>query len=302
MKIGFVGLGKMGGNMARRLRQNGFPVSGFDTSADVRESLKAEGVETVSELADLLVTFSKDEKRAVWIMVPAGEPVDHVLEMLGPELRPGDIIIEGGNSRFSDTVRRAKVLREKGVELLDVGTSGGIGGLVHGYCLMIGGDIQAVKYLDPIFKALATKDGYLHVGANGSGHYAKMVHNGIEYAVMQAIGEGFDLLAHSPYEYNLSTLAGLWNRGSVLRSWLLELLQSALNEDSNLKGIAGYVEDSGEGRWTVEESILRSVPTPTIALALYGRFRSRREDSFTDKVVAALRKQFGGHAVKQKKN
>lgn len=272
---------------------------GFDTSAEVRESLAKEGVKTHEKISSLLSSLEGSPK-IVWMMVPAGAVVDSVIAEVLPSLQKGDILIDGGNSRFSDSVRREKELQAKGIFFLDVGTSGGIGGLANGYCLMIGGAKEAYETVKPIFVHLAPEQGELYTGPSGSGHYTKMVHNGIEYGIMQALAEGFDLLHHSPYEMDLEKVAALWNRGSVLRSWLVELLEQAFKEDKSLDKLLAYVDDSGEGRWTVEEAIARAVPTPVIAASLFARFRSRRENSFGDRVLSALRKQFGGHAVKSK--
>jgi 6-phosphogluconate dehydrogenase len=233
------------------------------------------------------------------MMVPSGAPVDQTIEQLLPNLAKGDILIDGGNSNYKDSIRRAQLLQGQGLNFVDAGTSGGVWGLELGYCMMIGGEKGVVDALDPIFKTLAPPDGYLHVGPNGAGHFVKMIHNGIEYGMLQAYGEGFELLNASQFDLDFAKIAHLWNQGSVVRSWLLELAESALQKDPKLAGIKGYVEDSGEGRWTVEEAIEKSVPASVLTLSLFARYASRQEDSFAAKVIAALRNEFGGHAVKK---
>jgi 6-phosphogluconate dehydrogenase len=232
-------------------------------------------------------------------MVPSGDPVDQTIEQLRPNLAKGDVIIDGGNSNYKDSIRRAEQLKQQGFHFVDAGTSGGIWGLQVGYCMMVGGDKEIVERLVPIFKTLAPKDGYLHAGPSGAGHFVKMIHNGVEYGMMQAYGEGFELLNASQFDLDLGKIAHLWNQGSVVRSWLLELCESAFAKDPRLASIKGYVEDSGEGRWTVEEAIDRNVPLPVLTLSLFARFASRQDDSFAAKVTAALRNEFGGHAVKK---
>jgi len=237
--------------------------------------------------------------RHVWLMLPAGEPTETTLQALAPLLARGDTLVDGGNTRWTDDVRRARELAARGLDYVDVGTSGGVWGLAEGYCLMVGGEPAAVQRLAPVLTTLAPPEGWLHVGRSGSGHYVKMVHNGIEYALMQAYAEGFELLSASDYGLDLPRLAQLWNRGSVIRSWLLELTADALRADPTLAGLKPWVEDSGEGRWTVEDAVAKAVPAPTITAALYARFRSRRENSFADRLLAALRRAFGGHAVRR---
>jgi 6-phosphogluconate dehydrogenase len=255
----------------------------------------AVGVGSLEELCGRLAT-----PRAVWIMVPAGPPVESTLELLAPLMAPGDTLIDGGNSNFKDTRRRAEMLAERGLQYLDAGTSGGVWGLQNGYCLMVGGPKEAFERLEPLFATLAPPEGYAHVGASGAGHFAKMVHNGIEYGMLQAYGEGFDILSSSDYPFDLLQLAHLWQQGSVVRSWLLELAERAFAEEGNdLAAIRGYVEDSGEGRWTVLEAIEKNVAAPVLTLSLLARFMSRDEMCFSAKVIAALRNQFGGHAVKR---
>ncbi len=296
MEIGFVGLGRMGLNMVRRLVPKGHQVVGFDFNKDaVAEVVKAGGAGAAS-LQDLVQRL--EAPRTIWVMVPADAPTEETLQHLADYCQPGDIVIDGGNSNFKDSIRRAEMLRDRGIQFLDAGTSGGIWGLTEGYCLMVGGEDAAVAAVKPVFLDLAPADGFAHVGPSGAGHYAKMVHNGIEYGMMQSYAEGFEILEKSRYDYDLRQLADLWNHGSVVRSWLLELAARAFAADPHLGDLAPYVEDSGEGRWTVQEAIDLRVPAPVITMALQTRFRSRQPDSFTAKILAALRNQFGGHAVK----
>ena len=299
MQLAMIGLGRMGGNMVQRLVQGGHDVIVYDRSADAMKTLAARGVKGAKDVAD--VTRQLTRPRIVWVMVPAGAAVESTLEELVPHLGRGDIVIDGGNSNFHDSLRRAKTLESKGIEFMDVGTSGGVWGLELGYCLMIGGSPPAFEHCEPIFRTLAPPDGYAHVGPAGAGHYVKMVHNGIEYGMLQAYAEGYEILhASRDFDLDLGGIARLWNHGSVVRSWLNELAERALARDNQLASIRGYVEDSGEGRWTVEEAMRLDVPAPVITLSLLARFRSRQEDSFGAKVIAALRKEFGGHAVKAK--
>jgi 6-phosphogluconate dehydrogenase len=288
VKLGMVGLGRMGGNMTERLRGDGHEVETYARTAPER---------TTGSLVELAAAL--DQPRVIWLMIPAGEPTEHAFQTLLPLLEDGDTVIDGGNSYFRDSQRRAAQAKEKAVFFLDAGVSGGIWGLTEGYCVMAGGEEECFRYVEPIFKSLAPEGGYAHVGPSGAGHFVKMVHNGIEYGLMQAYAEGFELLNGIPdYELDLRQIAALWQHGSVVRSWLLELLETALAEDPGLEEIRGYVEDSGEGRWTVHEAIESAVPVPAIALALFARFSSRQDESFAAKINAALRKQFGGHAVK----
>jgi len=295
MRIGFVGLGRMGANMVRRLLKDGHEVVAYNRTPEKTKEIAGEGALGAFSIAELVSKLEKP--RAVWIMVPAGDATEAQIEELMEHLEPGDTIIDGGNTNFHDDQRRHATLAEKGVNYVDAGTSGGIWGLQVGYCLMVGGDEAAVKPLEPIFVSLAPEGGYLHVGGAGAGHYVKMVHNGIEYGLMQAYAEGFELMHHSEFELDLSEIAGIWRYGSVVRSWLLELAGRAFAKDPDLAQLKGVVQDSGEGRWTLAESIDRAVPMPVLALALQMRFRSRQDDSFAGKVLAALRNEFGGHAV-----
>jgi 6-phosphogluconate dehydrogenase len=281
-----IGLGRMGGNMAERLREHGHEVQTYDPKV---ESTAA----TLEELAELLTP-----PRALWMMVPAGAVTESTFQGLLAILEAGDVIVDGGNSNFRESQRRYADAKEKGLHFVDCGTSGGIWGLQVGYCLMVGGDEEPVSRLEPVFTALAPEDGYAHVGPAGAGHFVKMVHNGIEYGLMQAYAEGFEVMRASEFGLDLHEIAGIWRYGSVVRSWLLELLHAAFEHDgSDLERIRGYVQDSGEGRWTIAEAIAEDVPVPVITAALFARFASRQEESFAAKVNAALRNQFGGHAV-----
>ncbi|MHB1169687.1 MAG: phosphogluconate dehydrogenase (NAD(+)-dependent, decarboxylating) [Longimicrobiales bacterium] len=298
MQLAVIGLGRMGGNMVRRLLQGGHELVVYDRDPGAATELVALGAELASDHADLCARLRTP--RAIWMMVPAGAPVDDTIEKLVPHLEPGDIVIDGGNSNFHDTMRRSARLREQGLELVDAGTSGGIWGLEIGYCLMVGGSRDAVAHCEPAFITLAPEQGYAHVGPSGAGHYVKMIHNGIEYGMLQAYAEGYQILHHSrDFELDLHQIAAVWNRGSVIRSWLNELAERAFANEADLASIAGYVEDSGEGRWTVQEAIDLDIPAPVITLSLQARFRSRQDESFSAKVIAALRHQFGGHAVRK---
>ena len=298
MQLAVIGLGRMGGNMVRRLLQDEHELVVYDRDPDAATELVASGARQASDLADLCAQLRTP--RAVWMMVPAGAPVDDTLQELGPHLEPGDVVIDGGNSNFHDTMQRAARLRAQGVELVDAGTSGGIWGLEVGYCLMVGGSPDAVAHCEPAFLTLAPENGYAHVGPSGAGHYVKMIHNGVEYGMLQAYAEGYQILNQSrDFEFDLHQIAALWNHGSVIRSWLNELAERAFANGADLAGIAGYVEDSGEGRWTVQEAIDLNVPAPVITLSLQARFRSRQDESFSAKVIAALRHEFGGHAVRK---
>jgi 6-phosphogluconate dehydrogenase len=297
MELGMIGLGRMGANMTERLLAGGHRVISYDRSPEAIQRVVDKGAVGAHSLADFIKQLTLP--RVVWLMVPSGDPVDQTIEQLLPHLAKGDILIDGGNSNYKDSVRRAEKLKPQGIHFVDAGTSGGIWGLKLGYCMMVGGEQEIVTRLEPIFATLAPQGGYLHVGPNGAGHFVKMIHNGIEYGMLQAYGEGFELLKESQFNLELGKIAHLWNQGSVVRSWLLELAESAFEKDPQLASIADYVDDSGEGRWTVEEAIDRNIPTPALTLALFARYASRQHDSFSAKVVAALRNEFGGHAVKK---
>ena len=292
MELGLVGLGKMGGNMRERIRRAGHEVVGYDRDRSVSDA---------ASLADLVKRL--DAPRVVWVMVPSGAPTRETVAKLGDLLDKGDLVIDGGNSKFTDDLENEKMLKAKGIGYLDCGVSGGIWGLDNGYGLMVGGSAANVKKAMPIFDALRPdgprEEGFVHAGSVGAGHYAKMVHNGIEYGLMQAYAEGFELMHASDYRIDIGGVAGLWNHGSVVRSWLLELAARALAEDPELSGLTGYVDDSGEGRWTLHEAIDRAVPLPVMTAALFTRFRSRENNPFSERMLAALRNQFGGHAVKK---
>ena len=286
MQLGMIGLGRMGGNMTKRLAERGHDMKTYDPGVDST-------AQSIEELRDQL-----DAPRSFWMMVPAGKITDETFDELLRVGSPGDVIVDGGNSNFHDSKRRAAAAKEQGIGFVDAGVSGGVWGLELGYCLMVGGDDPAVRQVEPVLRDLAPEDGYAHVGGPGAGHFVKMVHNGIEYGLMQAYAEGFEVMKASEFELDLHEIAGIWRYGSVVRSWLLELLHSAFEvEGGELEKIRGYVEDSGEGRWTIAEAIAEDVPVPVITAALFARFASRQDESFAAKVNAALRNQFGGHAV-----
>jgi 6-phosphogluconate dehydrogenase len=302
MEIGIIGLGKMGANMARRWQRYGHRVVGYNRSPQVTEELAAEtgliAAYAPAELVEKLTT----SPRVVWVMVPAGEPTESTLQLLAEKLAPGDVIIDGGNSNYRETIRRAAFLRERDLHFVDVGTSGGVWGLENGYSLMVGGEAESVERIRPLLESLAPApdQGWGHVGPNGAGHFVKMIHNGIEYGMMQAFAEGFEIMkAKEAFGLDLHQVAEIWRHGSVVRSWLLDLTANALAEDQELSGIRGWVADSGEGRWTVFESIDLDVPAPVIALSLMARFSSRQDESYAAKLLAAMRNQFGGHAMKK---
>ena len=299
MKLGFVGLGKMGGKMVERLINGGHEIITFDLVREAADEAEKKGAVPAGSLQELVGGL--DAPRAIWIMVPSGVPTEETITALSSLLEAGDILIDGGNSQYKDSMRRAETLKKKGISLLDAGTSGGIWGLEMGYCLMVGGEEAAFQQVEPVFKTLAPGDGYAYVGGSGAGHFVKMVHNGIEYALLQGYAEGFEIMnAKKAFNLDLHKIAHLWNQGSVIRSWLLELAENVFEKDPRLSAIRGYVEDSGEGRWTVAEAIENDVPAPLITLSLLERFRSRQEESFGAKVIAALRDTFGGHGVKTK--
>ncbi len=297
MQLGFIGLGRMGANMVRRLLKDGHAIVAYNRSPEKTREIEGEGATPSFSIAELVQKLEKP--RTAWIMVPAGDATEAQIRELLEHLEPGDTIVDGGNSNFHDDVRRHAELAKHGIRYVDAGVSGGIWGLANGFCLMVGGEREAVAPLEPIFRSLAPVDGYLHAGPPGAGHYVKMVHNGIEYGLMQAYAEGFEIMHASEYPLDLGAIAELWNHGSVVRSWLLELAVDAFKRNGpDLANLKGWVADSGEGRWTVQEAIDRDVPAPVITLALLTRFRSRQEDSYGARVLAALRNEFGGHAVK----
>lgn len=326
MQLGIIGLGRMGGNIARRLMLNGHTTVVYDRNAAFVENLSQEGATGVADLPALVAGLEKP--RAVWVMLPAGAPTEDTINVLGDLLEPGDVIIDGGNTYYKDDIRRAQALSEKGLNYIDVGTSGGVWGLERGYCMMIGGDTEVVRRLDPLFESLApgmgdiprTRDrksdddraerGYIHAGPAGSGHFVKMIHNGIEYGMMQAFAEGFDILKtksseslppEQRFDLNLADIAEVWRRGSVVSSWLLDLTADALASDPKLDGFSGEVADSGEGRWTIEAAIEQAVPVPVLSSSLFARFRSRQQATYGDKMLSAMRFGFGGHVETPKK-
>jgi 6-phosphogluconate dehydrogenase len=299
MEIGMVGLGRMGMNMALRILRGGHRVVAYNRSPQKVDEIVKKRAKGAYSLEELVSTLKPP--RFIWLMLPAGKPVDDIVNSLKQLLTEGDTIIEGGNSFYKDDIRREQELKSSGIHYLDAGVSGGIWGLKAGYCLMIGGDKKVFRHMEPVFKTLAPKEGYLYCGPAGAGHFVKMVHNGIEYAMMSAYGEGFEILDNSQYapHFDYHNIAHLWNRGSVVRSWLLELAERAFKKDKKLSAIKGYVDDSGEGRWTVHQAIETAVPAPVITCSLFQRFRSRRTDTFSDRLLAALRNEFGGHALKK---
>jgi 6-phosphogluconate dehydrogenase len=296
MKIAMVGLGKMGANMTERLLGAGHQVVAYDLSADARAAVGAMGAIVADDLDDLARKL--EPPRAVWVMVPAGAPTDSTIAALAERFAKGDVIVDGGNSNYKEAKATAERLGHKGIGFVDAGTSGGVWGLTEGYCLMVGGTKESVAVVEPALRTLAPEGGYAHVGPVGAGHFVKMVHNGVEYGLMQAYAEGFEIMqAASEFDLDLHEIASIWRYGSVVRSWLLELTERALRPGSDFEEISGNVTDSGEGRWTVEEAIERAIPAPVISAALYTRFASRQSDSFANRLLAALRNQFGGHAV-----
>ena len=300
MQLGFIGLGKMGSNMVKALLAGGHEVAAFDRSTDAIAASAKDGAIGCASLKDLVEALAPP--RRIWIMVPSGDPVQTTLNELTELCEPVDLLIDGGNSKFTDSKRRGAELATQGFRFMDVGVSGGIWGLRVGYCMMVGGATEDVEAVKPVLDTLAPPDGWAHMGPIGSGHYVKMVHNGIEYGLLQAYGEGFEILEASDYDLDLLKISHLWNQGSVVRSWLLELAELAFKEDGNdLEHVRGYVVDSGEGRWTVQEAIDHDVPAPIITLSLLARMASRQEESFSAKVIAALRHQFGGHGLRAPK-
>jgi 6-phosphogluconate dehydrogenase len=298
MQLGFIGLGRMGMNMVTRLVRGGHHIVAFDRNPATAVQAEGAGAGRAATLEALVGALSPP--RAIWIMVPAGDPTESTVAALASLLSPDDVVVDGGNTNFHDDVRRAEMLAARQIHYIDAGTSGGIWGLSEGYCLMVGGEPEVCRRLEPVFRTLAPEHGYLHVGPHGCGHYVKMIHNGIEYGLMQAYAEGFELLHRSQYGIDVAAVAELWRHGSVVRSWLLDLAARALAQDADLSHLDAYVEDSGEGRWTVNEAIDRGVPLPAISAALFARYRSRQDNPFGGRFLAALRHQFGGHAVKTK--
>ncbi len=297
MQIGMIGLGRMGANMSERLMKGGHSVVAYDLNADSVKKVADMGATPAHSLDELVQKL--DTPRTAWMMIPAGKPVDETVQSLSTRLSSGDLLVDGCNSHYTDSIRHAQELSGKGIHFMDVGVSGGIWGLKEGYCLMAGGDKSDYDRIEPALTTLASEGGCAYLGETGAGHFAKMVHNGIEYAMLEAYGEGFELLKASPFNLNLEQVSSLWLHGSVVRSWLLELAAKAFSEDPDLSRIRGYVEDSGEGRWTVQEAVNLAVPVPTIALSLFRRFESRQEESFSAKVIAALRHEFGGHKIER---
>jgi 6-phosphogluconate dehydrogenase len=299
MELGMIGLGRMGGAMAHRLLSGGHSLAAYDVREGALRSLEAAGAKRAESIPDLVDKL--DMPRTIWIMVPAGEDTESAVDALSARLSPGDILVDGGNSYYRDTLRRAGKLREKGLSLVDVGTSGGISGAEHGYSLMVAGENEAFRKMEPLLRTLASPHGaYGYVGPSGAGHFVKMVHNGIEYGMMEAYAEGFELIqAKGEFQLDLAEIARIWCSGSVVRSWLLQLIAAELKENPGLDGILAYVEDSGEGRWTVQESLDLAVPIPVITESLQARFRSRQEQPFGARLVSALRNRFGGHPVKE---
>ena len=297
MELGFVGLGKMGLNMVKRLLAGGHHVAAYDRDAGAIRQAEAAGASGASSLDALVSALAPP--RVVWVMVPSGDPTESTIAALSTLLSEDDIIVDGGNTNYQDDVRRAGELTSKRIHYVDAGTSGGIWGLTEGYCLMVGGKEGVCRTLEPVFLTLAPEDGYLRVGDHGAGHYVKMIHNAIEYGLMQAYAEGFHLMHEGPYQIDAGAVAELWMHGSVVRSWLLELTASALGENPKLEGLEAYVEDSGEGRWTMQAALASAVPVPVLAAALFTRFRSRQDNPFAERLLAALRHQFGGHAVRR---
>ncbi len=298
MQIGLIGLGKMGFNLALNFKSKGFAVMAFDVNKSAMEKIADHGITTQPTIGELVQSMTG--RRVIWVMVPAGNVVDVVLSNLKNHLKADDIVIDGGNSNYKDTLARARDLEKLGIHFLDCGTSGGVDGALHGVCTMIGGKKEAFDFCESIFKSISVPDGYLYCGKSGSGHFVKMVHNGIEYGMMQAIAEGFEVLHRHDGEMDLAAVSKVWNHGSVVRSWLMELTQRALAKDKNLESIKGVMHSSGEGKWTVETALEMGVPTPVITMSLLMRYRSQVEDTFSGKIVAALRNEFGGHAVEKK--
>ncbi len=295
MHIGFIGLGKMGFNLVGNLVRHGHTVVGYDINEELVNAVRETGAQGVTSLQDMYNALP--EKRVLWLMIPAGPLIDNVIEQLLVVMQSGDVVIDGGNSHYQDSIRRHAYLKEKGIGFLDCGTSGGISGALNGACTMVGGDADVIEPLHGVFNDISVDNGYLYTGPGGSGHFTKMVHNGIEYGMMQSIAEGFEVLSKSPFPFDFEAVARMWSNGSVIRGWLMELTENAFKKDAKLDEIKGRMFSSGEGKWTLETALDLGVPTPVIALSLIMRYRSLQDDTFTGKVVAALRNEFGGHAV-----
>lgn len=298
MEIGIIGLGKMGYNLALNMRDKGHKVIAYNKTPDKTKEAEKEGIVGAYSIDELVKKLSK--RRVIWLMVPAGEVVDELIEELASLLDKQDIIIDGGNSYYKDSIRRHAILKDRGIDFLDAGTSGGMEGARYGACTMIGGDEEVFKFVEPIFRDISVENGYLYTGKAGSGHFVKMIHNGIEYGMMQAIAEGFEILERSQFDLDFKEVARVWNHGSVIRGWLMELTEKAFEKDPKLDGIKGVMFSSGEGLWTVQEALSLKVPAPVITESLFMRYRSEMEDTFSGKVVAALRNEFGGHQVVKK--
>lgn len=298
MQIGLIGLGKMGYNLGLNMHQHKHDVFAFDLNQQALKSIHQKGIKTSNTVEQLV--NSLQEKKIIWLMIPAGDAVDHTIQKLTILLKAGDIIIDGGNSNYKDSIRRSKQLEINGIDFLDCGTSGGMEGALHGVCAMIGGKKEAFQYCEPFIKDISVPDGYLYCGGSGSGHFVKMIHNGIEYGMMQSIAEGFEVLHKSEFNLPLKDVAHVWNHGSVVRSWLMELTENALSKDPGLESIKGVMHSSGEGKWTLETALEKQIATPVIALSLMMRYRSLQDDTFSGKIIAALRNEFGGHAVEKK--
>ncbi len=298
MQIAIVGLGRMGYNLALNLKDNGHDVIGYNRSSSKVDDIKAEGVKGAYTIDEMLEHF--EGRKVIWLMVPNGDPTQKMMDTIVPKLNERDILIDGGNSNFNDTLARYEIFKEKGIDFVDAGTSGGIEGARYGACSMVGADDDVFAYIEPIFKDICVENGYLHCGGVGSGHFTKMVHNGVEYGMMQAIGEGFEILKASQFDLDYEKVARVWNNGSVIRSWLMELAESAFSKSPELGDIKDVIGSNGEGLWTVEEALKLKVPAPVITESLFVRFRSEQQESFSGKVVAALRNEFGGHAVVKK--
>ena len=297
MQIALIGLGRMGFNLGMNMHHHGHQVFAFDLNQQTLESINQKGIETAQSIEQLVKRL--EGRKVIWLMIPAGEAVDLALQEIAPLLRSGDIIIDGGNSNYKDSMRRAREMEALGIDLLDCGTSGGVDGALNGICAMVGGRKEAFSYCEPFIKDLSVIGGYLYCGPSGAGHFVKMIHNGVEYGMMQAIAEGFELLNRSEFNLDLKAVAGVWNHGSVVRSWLMELTENALSKDPNLESIKGIMHSSGEGKWTLETALEKQISTPVIALSLLMRYRSLQDDTFSGKIIAALRNEFGGHAVEK---